>query len=378
MTGAVGAQPVALAETPDAQNLYVVNQGNSTVTDLSPADLSTLATIPVGNTPVWAVSRNDSKRVYVVTQGDGQLYTIRHRRQYRPLESIRRSAPAPTSRSTIQTSTGSTSPIPARRTVYVFDVTSDSPTLITALTADRHGGATAPCPTGCSPVSVAALPDGSRFYVASYQNAVILPRSSCRSHFGLHHSHDSPCLTRFSLTVKPVTATLLHRRYRCSAAIRSRPVRRAPRLPLAHACDLRAEASTRFRMFTTAAADSSHVYVSICDAGSIADINTTTSTISSGGNNTPDTLVTDLGAPFAACTNFSLCGAANSITSFSIASNVVTFQSANNFVAGQRIQVVGLTTGTYLNGLNLTVLPTGLSGSQFQCYFTILRRPVHP
>ena len=29
---------------------------------------------------------------------------------------------------------------------------------------------------------------------------------------------------------------------------------------------------TRFRMFATAAADSSHVYVSICDAGVIADI----------------------------------------------------------------------------------------------------------
>ena len=33
--------------------------------------------------------------------------------------------------------------------------------------------------------------------------------------------------------------------------------------------------TTRFRVFTAAAADSSHVYVSMCDAGAIADINTT-------------------------------------------------------------------------------------------------------
>jgi hypothetical protein len=38
----------------------------------------------------------------------------------------------------------------------------------------------------------------------------------------------------------------------------------------------------------------------MCDAGSIAIINTTTSTIAAGTNNTPDTLVTDMLAPFGA------------------------------------------------------------------------------
>ena len=72
-----GTHPVAMVETPDTVNLYVLNQGSNTVADLSPQDLSTLATIPVGNTPAWAAVRPDSQRVYVVTQGDGQLYTIR-------------------------------------------------------------------------------------------------------------------------------------------------------------------------------------------------------------------------------------------------------------------------------------------------------------
>jgi hypothetical protein len=57
--------------------------------------------------------------------------------------------------------------------------------------------------------------------------------------------------------------------------------------------------STRFRLSTAAAADSSRVYVGVCDAGSVAIINTTTNTIAVGGN-VPDTLVTNLPAPFGA------------------------------------------------------------------------------
>jgi hypothetical protein len=52
-------------------------------------------------------------------------------------------------------------------------------------------------------------------------------------------------------------------------------------------------------MFATAAADSSRVYVSICDAGAIAAINTTTNTLSQG-TNAEDRLVIDLLAPLSA------------------------------------------------------------------------------
>ena len=50
--------------------------------------------------------------------------------------------------------------------------------------------------------------------------------------------------------------------------------------------------ATRFRMFATAATDGSHVYVSICDAGAVADIVTNTNTISQG-TNAADRLVTN-------------------------------------------------------------------------------------
>jgi len=69
-----------------------------------------------------------------------------------------------------------------------------------------------------------------------------------------------------------------------------------PPTPLA----LYSPGAVRFRVFTTASVDSSHVYVSMCDAGVIADINTTNSNTNGGGSSgTPaDTLVADLPTAF--------------------------------------------------------------------------------
>jgi hypothetical protein len=132
-----------------------------------------------------------------------------------------------------------------------------------------------------------------------------------------------------------------------------------------------APGATRFRVFTTSSEDASHVYVSMCDASAIADINTTDANINgTGGGTTPaDSLVTDLSAAVGVCTQAS-CNTASTITAFSITNNVVTFQGANQFAAGQQITISGLTTGSYLNSLNLTVLGTGLTSSQFEVDFT--------
>jgi hypothetical protein len=61
--------------------------------------------------------------------------------------------------------------------------------------------------------------------------------------------------------------------------------------------------------------------------------------------------------------------ASANITSFAITNNVVTFQGANNFTAGTMVQIKGLTTGTYLDGQILQVLPAGLTGAQFAANF---------
>jgi hypothetical protein len=298
--------PVALAETPDAQNLYVVNQGGNgvagTIMDLSPTDLSTLATIalPSGSsTPVWAVARVDSRFVYVVTQGDGQLLTISTATN---TVTSSQSVGGPGANFVLYDKSRNRLYVtnPTAAAVYVFDATSDAPTLLSAISMTT--GANAPCPSGCSPVSVTAMPDGSRFYVASYQIEAACPDPN----IGKSAQCIIPRLTVYdsrSMTVKPVSSStsLLAP----SISLLTQPQFAATQYAVAHAasCDpapTYAPGTTRFRMSTAAAADSSHVYVSICDAGSIADIIATTSTLSTGGTNTPDQLVTDLAAPFSA------------------------------------------------------------------------------
>ncbi len=63
------------------------------------------------------------------------------------------------------------------------------------------------------------------------------------------------------------------------------------------------------------------------------------------------------------------CSSVATITSYSVASNVITFQAANNFIPGSRVTISGLssTEGALLNAQTLTVLATGLSGTQFEC-----------
>ena len=378
-----GSHPVAMVETPNARNLYVVNQGNGpgsgTVTDLFPVDLSTIATMSVGNSPVWVVSRVDGNRIYVLTEGDGMLV---------PIDTVTNTVLP--SQTNLSVGAGANFILydsnlnrlyvtnPSTGLVYIFSATggldpttnppkpNDTPKLLS--TISMSAGTNPPCPNGCSPVSVAALPDGSRFYVASYETANPCPDPNVET--------SAPCLIpkltvfdALSMTVKPPSSTLL--------AVPSLSLLTSPQfavgqyaLPPVASCSpaaTYAPGTTRFRMFATAAADSSHVYVSSCDAGAIADINTTTNTISTGSNS-PDTLVTDIPSPFAACSGAN-CGKVASITAFSITSNVVTFQAANSFLAGQQVTISGLTTsaGSQLDALTLTVLATGLSGTQFEC-----------
>jgi hypothetical protein len=383
--------PVALVETPDGLNLYVLNQGNSSVVDLSPIDLTPLTTAPIqlSTTPVWAVSRIDGRRIYVLTQGNvgtqeaGTLVPI-DTTTNTILPSQTNLSIGPGASFVLYDSYLNRLYVPFPGTaaqnfmdaaVYVFSTTggvdlsgtpNDTPLLLT--TISMSVGANAPCPNGCSPVSVAALPDSSRFYVASYEM-----ENSCSDDPTIGAS--SPCmiprLTVFdalSMTVKPASSSLAAP----SLSLLTPPQFASTQfaLPPMSSCDTPATyapGSTRFRMFTAAAADSSHVYVSICDAGSIADVSTVTNTIATG-NNSPDTLITDLPTPFAACSG-ATCGQVASITAFSITSNVVTFQAANSFTAGQKVTISGLTTsaGVPLDGLTLTVLATGLSGTQFEC-----------
>ncbi len=367
--------PVAMAETLDAQNLYVVNQGNDTVVDLSPTDLSAIATIqlPAGTTPIWAVARIDNQRVYVLTQGSGTLIPI----------DVASNTILP-SQTNLSVGAGANFLLydsnlsrlyvtnPTTGNVFVYSTTggvdlsgnaNDTPKLLA--TISMSAGTNPPCPGGCSPVSVTALPDGSRFYVASYRS-----EAACTDANVGGTACIVPMLTVFDApSIKPKTPVSTMLKGSSSLSLLTSP----PFSPTQYAVTpipscapppTYAPGTTRFRMFTTASADSSHVYVGICDAGAIADVTTVTNSVSQG-TNSPDTLVTDLVAPFGVCSGAN-CSSVAPITSFSITSNVVTFQAANNFVPGEQVQISGLTVGTYLNSQTLTVLPAGLTAGQFE------------
>ena len=370
----VGANPVSLAETPNAYKLYVANQGDSTVSTLSPTDLSNntasgLVTGFAGVTPVWVVARGDSQKVYVLTQGDGQLWTIDV-----ATDMVTSNLPVGAGANFVFYDPNLnrlyvTNPV--NSTVYVFSASggaNDTPSLLAQLAIP------AAC-AGCGavfPVSVSALPDGTRFYVASYQTATACPAGT-----GAVGACVVAGLTVFdanSLTVKyPSTPTLsLLTSYGTSFTTGQTAV------PFVTACGsvpavpsaVYSPGVTRFRVFTVSSEDSSRVYVSMCDAGAIAVINTTGANTNNPGNPVPpDTVVTDLPAAPGAC-NQATCSNTALITGFSITSNVITFQSANVFAPGQTVTINGFTSDPYLNGLILTVLPTGLSSTQFECNFT--------
>ncbi len=306
------SHPVAMVETPDTLNLYVLNQGSDSVTDLSPTDLSTIATIAVGKTPAWAVARPDNQRLYVITQGDGELYTI----------NTATNAVMPGSPQAVGGAGANfvlydkslnrlyvTNPTAGK--VYLFDATTDPPAPIGsptgAISIPLPPISPACTPTTCSkvmPVSVAALPDGSRFYVASYVTA-------CDSLTGCVVPIKCPdgvtadgCVipqvTVFdsgTLAVKTTVFPLLSA-VTTTAGSTTNSYALAP-VPFCAPLIPYTPASARFRMSAAASADGNRVYASMCDGGSVAIVNTTTSTIATGVN-TSDNLVTDLLAPFSA------------------------------------------------------------------------------
>jgi DNA-binding beta-propeller fold protein YncE len=369
-TGAVGMNPVAMAEIPDAQKLYVANQEDNSISDVNPLDLSsTLVPGFTGTTPVWIVARNDSQKVYALAQGNGQLVTI--------------DAATDTVTSSLPVGIGANyifyDPIlnrlyvtnPVTSTLYVFSDSggaNDTPALLKSI---AFTAGSVPCPSGCSPSSVTALADGSRFYVASYEMAAACPDPLAGTagacvipSVAVFNAPDFTLKTTLTLlTDPPFTANPTTSQYQYAVPALSAC---APAIPPA----TYSPSTVRFRVFTAAATDSSRVYASMCDAGAIAVINTLDNNANNPTNtSTPaDTLITDLPAAFSVCTQAN-CNGVATITGFSIASNVVTFKAPNSFTAGQKVVVSGLTTGTYLNGLIFTVLSTGLSGSQFECFF---------
>jgi YVTN family beta-propeller protein len=292
-TASVGINPVAMAETPNALKLYVANQGSNTVSSLNTVDLSpNTVTGFSGVTPVWAVARTDSQKVYVLTQGDGQLVTIDV-----ATDTVTSSLPVGAGANFVFYDSNLnrlyvTNPVTAM--VYVFSAADGANDTPTQLAAFSFASGSAPCPTGCTPVSVTALLDGTRFYVASYETATACPDPSVTGACVI------PGLTVFdanSLTLKVTPALQLLASLPFATTTWPFATNQYAVAPVASCATapLYSPTTTRFRVFTVAAADSSRVYVSMCDAGAVAVINTTDGNANNSGSGVvPDTLSTDL------------------------------------------------------------------------------------
>jgi len=309
-----GSHPVAMIETQDGLNLYVLNQGSGSVapniTDLSPIDLSLLTTIslPAGSTnPIWAGLRSDGKRLYVVTESDGVLHTIRT-----DTNTIigNQSVGGPganfvlfdAERNRVYVTNPGTGA--AAGSVYVFDATTDPPTPIGSPTGQLSIAPPPLCtanPGACGPVmpsSIAPLPDGSRFYVASYAVAGTCPDPQMTASNCVIPQitvFDAPTLT-VKTTIFPLFTQLL------SSTATTPPSAVAPFSFCAPVTPYAPMTAARFRMSAAAALDSSNVYVSVCDAGLVAIVTATTSPNSTAQNNTPDVLQGNLPTPFSAVT----------------------------------------------------------------------------
>jgi DNA-binding beta-propeller fold protein YncE len=230
------ASPVALAETPDGKKLYAVKT-NGTVTSINTLDRSVGQVIATGSNPVWAVARSDSARVYVLNSGSGTVSAIDTSTDTLLPASFSVGAGA-----SFMIYDGAANRIyatnPTANTVTALDVSSDPPAVPLFTTA-----------VAASPVTVTALPDRSRLYVAS----AALSNGNVSAQVTVLNALDG--------SIQPSTPS----------APNPMPLTAGP---IPAICD----PNTRFRLFIASAADSSRVYVGNCDAGNTTIIRTSDNT----------------------------------------------------------------------------------------------------
>src|SRR5215470_8555039 len=260
-TISVGAHPIAMVETPSntsttglLKKLYVVNRDSSDVSVISSADKSIITTLPAGASPRWAVARSDGARIYVLSHDAGTITIING---LLPTDAVVGTVPVGAGADFFYYDRRRNRlyvPNPTTGTVGIYDANSDALTQLAVidLKAAIPGGGAAPCPaSGCTPVSVAALPDGTRAYIASYY--IDSTSANCQQ---------TSCVQVQVAVVDALT----------------NQVSKAIALPQTSVSQVANCAGARFRISAATAIDSSRVYVASCDASTVWSINTSNDT----------------------------------------------------------------------------------------------------
>jgi YVTN family beta-propeller protein len=72
----VGSNPLGVAITPDGEFVYVTNSGAGTVSVISTASNTVVATMPVGSNPLGVAITPDGEFVYVTPLNCTDLFTV--------------------------------------------------------------------------------------------------------------------------------------------------------------------------------------------------------------------------------------------------------------------------------------------------------------
>ncbi|HZR55371.1 MAG TPA: beta-propeller fold lactonase family protein [Terriglobales bacterium] len=292
-------KPVALAETPDGKKLYVANFGVDYLTSINTVDFTRNPAIVIGGTPVAVAARSDSKAVFALDSNFGNVYALDPTIIPEPL-----SLPVPTGAGAdfmlydgklnrlyvLKSGYVNAASNSSGNALWVFDAassitnTSSNPPTITPPTLlagpiSISAAAGSPCGTGAPvPVSMTALADGSRIYVASYQ----INGSTICSQVDVFNTSSyvsTKTIPTGSSTIDNTNPT------GCAAARPSPPGQNGP---------------AGFRLSITGAADlpSSRIYLANCDAGAVTVITTVAiPALGSQPAQSADTVVSTLAAP---------------------------------------------------------------------------------
>jgi YVTN family beta-propeller protein len=279
------ANPVALAELPNGSKVYTANRGNGSVTSINTIDDSVgavLTSAAVGTSPVSVAARSDSQRVYALDKSSGNISVIDP------------TTTPDTFLGTLPTAAGSDFMLydgvlnrlyvlsSGGNKFWAFDASPSLP--ISLLVAPISMvppalGPNPPCATTITPipVSLTALLDGSRVYVASYQKDTV--SNNICSQVSVFGSTNYAPGNVISLGFTGVVTDTTDYPMGCDAA---RPNATGP--PLG------------FRLSAASSGDNkptTRVYVANCDQGNTAII--TAVPIDSPGQSFPaDTLITDM------------------------------------------------------------------------------------
>jgi len=159
----VGSNPVALVATPDGSQLYCLNQGDNTVTVILPANNTVFTTINLtGTIPVWGAVSSDGTRVFVANQGSSTVSVIDTATDTVVNTKAVGAGPKYITYDPMLNRAYVTSP-PDGSISIIENATAAPPAVPTVTKVPL--ASPSPC-NGTTPISITALADGTRAYVA--------------------------------------------------------------------------------------------------------------------------------------------------------------------------------------------------------------------